>query len=74
MQQLGKILIYAGLILILIGAIIWLFHDKLGWFGHLPGDIRIKKENYSFYFPITTMIILSVIISLIIWLISKFRS
>lgn len=74
MQQLAKILMYAGLILILLGAIIWLFHDKLGWFGHLPGDIRIKKENYSFYFPITTMIIISVVISLIIWLISKFRS
>jgi hypothetical protein len=65
---------YAGMILILIGALIWFFHDKLGWFGHLPGDIRIKKENYSFYFPLTTMIIISVVVSLIIWLISKFRS
>ncbi|MDQ6757673.1 MAG: DUF2905 domain-containing protein, partial [Bacteroidota bacterium] len=45
---------------IIAGVIIYFFHDKLNWLGKLPGDIRIEKENFKFYFPITTMIILSI--------------
>jgi len=73
MQQLGKYLILIGALLIITGAIIWLFGAKAAWFGHLPGDIRIKKDNFSFYFPITSMILLSAVLSFIIWLISKIR-
>jgi len=72
MPHLGKTLIIIGLIFIIAGLIIYLAGDRLGWIGHLPGDIRIEKENMKFYFPITTMIILSVVLSLIIWLIRKF--
>ncbi len=72
MQNTGKTIVIIGIIVIIIGIIIWLFGDKLNWFGNLPGDIKIKKENFSFYFPITTMILLSAVLSLIIWLVRKF--
>ncbi len=71
MHQLGKIIIVAGIILIIAGLIISFAGDKLNWLGHLPGDIRIEKENFRFYFPITTMIIISVLLSIILALIRK---
>jgi hypothetical protein len=71
MEQTGKVLIFAGIILIIAGVIIYFAGDKLGWLGHLPGDIRIVKENVRFYFPITTMIIISVVLTLIVYLIRK---
>jgi magnesium-transporting ATPase (P-type) len=71
MPQLGKILIAIGIILVIMGLIIWLAGNKMHWIGNLPGDIRIEKENLRFYFPITTMIILSVIFTLIIWIYKK---
>jgi hypothetical protein len=71
MPQLGKILIVLGIILILAGLIIYFAGDKLGWIGNLPGDIRVEKENIKFYFPVTTMILLSILLSVIIWLIRK---
>lgn len=64
-----KIFIVIGLFFILIGILLpWLI--KLG-LGHLPGDIFIKREDFSFYFPITTSILLSVIISLLLWFFHK---
>ncbi len=60
-----------GAIIIFLGIIIYFFHDKLNWIGKLPGDIRIEKENFKFYFPITTMILLSLAITIIINLIKK---
>jgi len=68
----GKWIIGIGVIIILIGIIIYFFHDKLNWIGRLPGDIRIEKENFRFYFPIATMILFSLLGTLIIWLIRKF--
>jgi hypothetical protein len=68
----GKWVIGIGVIIILVGIIIYFFHDKLNWIGRLPGDIRIEKENFRFYFPITTMILISLFGTVIIWLIRKF--
>ena len=68
----GKYIIAIGAIIILIGIIIYFFHDKLNWVGKLPGDIRVEKENFKFYFPITTMILLSLAITLLINLVRKF--
>ena len=62
----GKYIIIIGAGVILIGIIIYFFHDKLHWIGRLPGDIRVEKENFRFYFPITTMILFSLLITLII--------
>ncbi|OYU68125.1 MAG: hypothetical protein CFE22_00100 [Cytophagaceae bacterium BCCC1] len=70
----GKYIIGAGLIIVLIGTIIYFFGDKLSWIGRLPGDIRIEKENFKLYFPITTLLIISILLNVIIWLIKKFSN
>ena len=57
---------------IIIGLLVYFLHDKLQWFGRLPGDIRVERENFRFYFPITTMILISLLISGIMALIKKF--
>lgn len=68
----GKYIIIIGVIIIFIGVLIYFFHDKLNWIGKLPGDIRIEKENLRFYFPITTMLLLSLAITVIINVIKRF--
>ena len=70
-EEIGKYIIITGIILVAAGLIIYFFHDKLYWLGRLPGDIRIERENFRFYFPITTMILLSIILSLILWLLRE---
>jgi len=67
----GKWIILSGLIVLLIGVIIYFFHDKLHWIGRLPGDIRIEKENFKIYFPITTMIIVIILFTLIVNIVKK---
>jgi hypothetical protein len=66
MTGLGKALIYFGLVLVVVGVILS-FAGKLPWLGQLPGDISIQKERFSFYFPITTCIVISVLISLVLY-------
>lgn len=70
--QIAKGLIIAGVILVIIGLIYYFFQDKLGWLGRLPGDFSYKKDNFSFFAPITTMLILSILLSVIINLIRRF--
>jgi len=70
-HETGKYIILAGVMLIILGVIIYFFHDKLHWIGRLPGDIRIEKENFRIYFPITTMIIFSLAITAIIQIIKR---
>jgi len=67
----GKYMIALGFLIIIAGVIIYFFHDKLNWIGKLPGDIRVEKENFKFYFPITTMLLLSLAVTLILNLIRK---
>jgi uncharacterized protein HemY len=67
----GKILIFIGFLLILIG-LIFSFADKIPYIGKLPGDIYIKRKNFTFYFPITTCVLISIILSIIFYLISRF--
>jgi H+/Cl- antiporter ClcA len=73
MQQTAKYLIIVGIIIVVIGLIMYAFGDKLDWFGNLPGDIKIKKEHFRFYAPITSMILLSALVTLILWIIHKIR-
>lgn len=68
----GKWIIIIGAFILAIGIIIYLFHDKLHWIGRLPGDVSIQKENFRFYFPLTTMIIFSVLLTVIVNVIKKF--
>ena len=70
-SQAGKYIIVIGAAIVLIGVIVYFFHDKLHWIGRLPGDIRVEKENFRFYFPITTMIILSVLLTVILSIIRR---
>lgn len=70
MGGLGKSLIILGIIIIAFGILIT-FAGKIPWLGRLPGDIHIKRDNFTFYFPLTTCIILSVFLSLIFWLFKK---
>lgn len=68
----GKYIVLLGLSIALVGVAVYFLHDKLHWIGRLPGDIRIEGENSKFYFPITTMILFSVILNIIIVLVRKF--
>jgi ribose/xylose/arabinose/galactoside ABC-type transport system permease subunit len=69
----GKLLIVLGTVLIAAGIIIN-YSDKIPFVGKLPGDISIERENFKFYFPITTSILLSVIVSVIFWLINRYKN
>ncbi len=71
MENIGKLMVVVGLLLVIGGVAFWFLGDKLSWFGHLPGDIRVERENISFYAPITSMIILSVVLSLILAVIGR---
>ncbi|HVN96658.1 MAG TPA: DUF2905 domain-containing protein [Syntrophorhabdaceae bacterium] len=66
----GKMLIFAGVVLIAMG-LAFMFADKIPFLGRLPGDIYIKKERFSFYFPITTSIILSIIFTILFSIFKK---
>jgi hypothetical protein len=70
MTDMGKWLILLGLLIAAAGVILT-FAGKLPWLGRLPGDIYIKRENFSFYFPLATCLIISAVVSLILWLIRK---
>ncbi len=70
LEPLGKILVFIGLFLVVIGVII-LFGSKIPYIGRLPGDIIIQRKNFTFYFPITTLILLNLLLLLISWLLRK---
>jgi hypothetical protein len=67
---LGKLLILLGIFIILIGAFL-LIGDKIPWIGRLPGDIIMRREKFTFYFPITTSIIISILLTLLFTLFRK---
>lgn len=67
----GKYIITGGVLVVIAGTVVYFFHNRLHWIGRLPGDIRIEKENFRFYFPLTTMILLSIGLSFLIWLLRK---
>jgi hypothetical protein len=67
-----KLLIAAGLALVALGLLWWAFGHRLHWLGRLPGDIRIERENFRFYFPLTTMILLSLLLTLLVNLVRRY--
>ncbi|MDE3184655.1 MAG: DUF2905 domain-containing protein [Bacteroidota bacterium] len=71
-QQTGKYILIIGIIIVVVGMLVYFFHDYLRWIGRLPGDIRIERENFRFYFPLTTMIVLSLLVTLIINIFKRF--
>jgi len=72
MRQFANQLIFAGIILVLLG-IFFSMGGSLSWLGRLPGDIRITRPGFNFYFPVTTSILISIAISLVLYLIRYFR-
>jgi hypothetical protein len=65
----GKVLIIAGLVLVVVG-VVWLAGERLG-LGRLPGDVVIERGNTRIYFPIVTSIVISIVLSLALWLFSR---
>ena len=72
MKEIAKILLFTGGFLLVAGMILLFIGDRLKGFGHLPGDIRIEKPGFHFYMPITSMLLISICVSLVLWLIRKF--
>lgn len=72
MENVGKLIATIGVVLVVLGLIVWVAADKLSWIGHLPGDIRVERPNFHFYAPLTTMILLSIALSVVAWLLDKF--
>ena len=70
-EQAGKYVVVVGIIIVLAGLILWLAPGMLKWFGHLPGDIKIEKPGFRFYAPLGSMLLLSILFSLLIWIIKK---
>ncbi len=64
-----RLLLILGAVLLILG-LLWPWIQKLG-LGRLPGDIAIERENFSFYFPITTSILVSIVLSLLFWLLFR---
>ncbi len=72
MPLLGRALVLAGVLLVVVGLILWI-SPSLPFLGRLPGDIRIERPGFRFYFPITTCLLLSAAISALLWVLSKLR-
>jgi hypothetical protein len=68
----AKLMMAAGAVLLLVGILFYFLHDKLQWIGHLPGDLRIEKENFRMYIPFTTMILFSIVFSILARLLRRF--
>jgi Protein of unknown function (DUF2905) len=71
-QQTGKYILIAGVFIVIAGIVIYFFHDYFKWVGKLPGDIRIEREHFRFYFPLATMVVISVIVTIIINIFKRF--
>jgi hypothetical protein len=70
MNELGKMLFILGLVVAVVGLLLWMGVGK-GWLGKLPGDINYTRGNFSFHFPLVTCIILSLVLTLLLWLFRK---
>lgn len=68
MQHPGWVLVVVGVVIAVIG-LVWLLTPSVPWLGRLPGDIVFERENFRFYFPLTTCILISVVLTGIMWLI-----
>jgi hypothetical protein len=69
-QHIGRALLLAGLILAAIGVLL-LAAGRISWFGRLPGDIIIQKKNFTLYFPLATSILVSILLTLVFWLLGR---
>ena len=70
MSELGRALIVLGVVIAVLGLAL-VFFDRVPWIGRLPGDIHVQRGNWTFYFPLGTSILLSVVLTLVLWLIGR---
>lgn len=70
MSEIGRSLVFIGTVLVVLGVVVILI-GKVPGIGKLPGDILIERKNFTFYFPIVTCIVISILFSLVSWLIGK---
>jgi hypothetical protein len=74
MADMGRMLVLLGVVLVVVGGLLWLgsaLGGKVPFLGRLPGDIHVQRGNWSFYFPLTTSIVLSIVLTLILALLSR---
>jgi len=69
-QEIGKTLIIFGIVLIVVGVLLTSV-NKIPYIGRLPGDIYVEKKNFTFYFPLASSILISIVLSLIFWIWSR---
>ena len=69
MSASGPLLVAAGIVLILVGLLVW--SGGLGWFGRLPGDIRLERDSVRIYVPLASMLIVSVVLSLVLYVVRR---
>lgn len=67
----GKMLAGLGLGFLIVGFVLWILGDKLSWFGHLPGDFRVERRGFGFYFPLASMLLASTAFSIILWVVKR---
>jgi Protein of unknown function (DUF2905) len=70
MSELGRALIVLGVVIAVVGLFL-VFFDRVPWLGRLPGDIQVQRGNWTFYFPLGTSILLSIVLTLVLWLIGR---
>ena len=70
MQDIGKLLVILGVLIAVAGVLLWSGIGK-GWLGRLPGDIHYTRGNFSFYFPLVTCLLISLLLTVILWLFRK---
>jgi hypothetical protein len=70
MSELGRALVVLGLVIAAVGLLLVVF-DRVPWLGRLPGDVSIQRGSWTFYFPLGTSILLSIVLTLVLWLIGR---
>ena len=70
MSELGRVLVVLGITIVLVGAVLMVV-GRVPWVGRLPGDIHVQRGNWTFYFPLATSLVLSVLLTLILWLFGR---
>jgi hypothetical protein len=70
MSELGRVLVVLGIAIALVGVVLLLV-GRVPWVGRLPGDIHVQRGNWTFYFPLATSLVLSILLTLILWLFGR---
>jgi len=71
MAGIGRLLIVLGVVFLVVGALL-LAGAKIPWLGRLPGDIHVRRENFEFHFPLATCVLISLLLTGLLWLIGRF--